>query len=145
MEILIAVTALGLIISGAISLFLSSLKTSQKANINSLLRQEGNYALDYIKTKIRNANSVTCSDKNNEITLDQLIITYDDSEENILVKKLGSDQFNNLISSGFKVTSLKFDCDLLSSSGVVNVNFILNDPNSNQQQMFSALVSLRSY
>ena len=144
-ELLVSIGILGLVIAGAVSLFFSTMKSSKKTDNLLALRQNGDYVLNTIKSRVYNANTVKCFPSG-----DRLIVNEDSDTRTDFI--FGSDALimngRYLVDSGrFKVSGGSFVCSPNPNSLTkVEVVFTLEmKDGSGEEQSFQADIFLRDY
>ena len=143
-EMLVSIGILVLVAVGIANLFFSTIKSGNKTDNLTKIRQTGSYALNVLRTKVRNANSAVCTGEGN-------ILTIRDSSgvETVFAFDLaGENDFLTMDSENLAedVTAGAFDCGspLPNKPAVVEVSFTIKLP-TEEEQAFSDTISLRDY
>jgi len=150
-ELLVSLGIMGLVIVSFNSLFFATLKGSKKADIQQKMKQSGDYALNVMATKIRNAQSVSVCSANS------LTIVNPDGSTSAF--SLGGNQIiadgsgltdSVFIASAPPVSGKVFSCPVppLDKPQLVTVSFILSKTGAIEetvQESFQTMVSPRSY
>ena len=145
-ELLVSIGILGLVIAGAVSLFFSTMKSSKKTDNLLALRQSGDYALNIIRSRVYNADTVACLGNNLAVTRDSGPVTNFTFISDTL--KMGGQDLVD--SNRFKVSGESFEClpDPPDPNTLthVKVGFTLEvKDGSGEEQSFQADIFLRDY
>lgn len=148
-ELLVTIGILGLVMVAATNLFFISLKSKNKTESITSIKQSGNYAIQIMSMMIRNAKNLTCDDTT------QIIITNPDNQTTTFSCTAAADDSGRIASNSAKlvsnyVKSCNFSCDLTSNPNVATIDFTLakgeaTDILSYATQQFKTTVSLRNY
>ena len=145
-ELIVSIGILGLVVVAAVNLFFSTMKSSKKTDNLLALRQNGDYVLNTIKSRVYNADMVVCLGNNLAVTReDEPIANFTFSSDTL--KMNGAD----LIDSGrFKVSDGSFEClpnpPNPNDLSQVNIGFKLEmKDGSGEKQSFQADIFLRDY
>ena len=140
-EMLVSIGILVLVAVGIANLFFSTIKSGNKTDNLIKLRQTGSYALNVLRTKVRNADSVVCTGVN--------VLTVRDSSGAETVFEY--DGVNDLLTMDSEnlaedVTAGAFDCGspLPNKPAIVEVSFTIK-LSTEEEQDFNDTISLRDY
>lgn len=145
-EVLVSMGILSLVIVAATGLFFFAIRGGKKTDIVTKIKQNGDYALNLMKTKIRNAKAVSCQGAK---------ITVANPEGNQTIFDLTGGRLRSttdgksgfLTSEEFKTSGLSFSCSSETPT-VVSLTFSLSKSGGVEEtasQTFQTTVSLRSY
>ena len=133
-----------LVAVGIANLFFSTIKSGNKTDNLTKIRQTGSYALNVLRTKVRNANSAVCTGEGNILTIRdssgvETVFAFDVAGEDVFLTM----DAENLAED---VTAGVFDCGspLPNKPAVVEVSFSL-ELSTGEAQDFSDTISLRNY
>ena len=145
-ELLVSIGILGLVMAGAVNLFFSTMKSGKKTDNLLALRQNGDYVLNTIKSRVYNADTVAC------VTINHLTVIEEDKPDADFVfdpssKTLKMDGADLIDSNRFKVSGGSFVCTPDPNSLTeVEVGFTLEmKDGSGESQSFQADIFLRDY
>lgn len=126
-ELLVVMSVLSILGTVALSIFFSVLRGANKTNKISLIRQNGNYALNQVTRLIRSGESVTsCAPNMSSLTVNQI-----DGSSNTFACTSG--EFTNEVGGvknqlidkqNLTVSSCSFSCALDSTTGIPTVKFV---------------------
>ena len=140
-EMLVSMGILVLVAVGIANLFFFTIKSGNKTDNLIKMRQAGNYALNVLRTKIRNANSAICEGQSltvRDSDGNETVFAFDFVDENVL--KMGSYNLTQDVSEG------SFACPSPppNKPAIVGVSFTIELP-TGETQVFSDTISLRDY
>ena len=140
-EMLVSMGILVLVAVGVTNLFFSTIKGGKKTDDLVKLRQEGTYALNTIKAKVRNADSAVCEGLSLTIrdsSGNETVFVFDLVDENVL--KMDSDNLAQDVFAG------SFACPSPppNKPAIVEVIFTIK-LSTGEEQAFSDTISLRDY
>lgn len=147
-ELMVTVGIIGLVVVSATGLFFFTLKGGKKADIQSKIKQNGDYAINVMKTMIRNAEQINppCASSMTSIEIknpDGGSTTFNISSNQVASSGAG------LTSNEFVASGLTFNCDSpVDKPPTVSLSFTLSKsgiPEESISQTFQTSVSLRSY
>lgn len=149
-EMLVAVAILGLVVLASTSLFFTALKGKRKTESLVIIKQSGDYALQVMTKKIRNAQDLpSCSSNQINITNPDNSSTTFECETALCSTGIEYDG-TCLVSENLQAGSCGFSCSPLANPPTAIIDFTLeigssSDPIGHVFQQFKTLVSLRTY
>lgn len=154
-ELLVTVVVLGLIMTAVTGIFLTTIKTSKKADAIAEVKENGDYALGLMERKLRNAEEIiSCGNS----------IKYRLPDDDLSVERsfqLGGDEGDQIYSSetggvltsrDLKVTSLSFSCNPSPPDPVNTVSIVFTLTKGERSDVrefatvsFTGMVKVRKY
>lgn len=108
-ELLVVVSLIVILMLGVVALFLSSIVTGSKINLEQKVKSEGNYTLNQISTLIKNAQRITSTCNPEGISNDHLDLINYDGGQTVIEKIDQGDQFRIASYSSFLDTNHRVD------------------------------------
>jgi prepilin-type N-terminal cleavage/methylation domain-containing protein len=147
-ELMIAISLLGMIVASFVGIFFANIKSEQKAQNLSKIKQSGDYAVSVIRRMIRNAEDIDCSSTPNQVE-----VTNPDGGQTVFACDGCSNMIASnsacLVSSTMEQSNCSFVCNTAEKPNTVQIDFTLSNGQTDAllraEQDFSALVSLRNY
>ena len=114
-ELIVSIGILGLVVAAAVNMFFSTMKSSKKTDNLLALRQNGDYVLNTIKSRVYNADTISCLG-GNHLVVDEMVLDEEGRElrvDFIFFPYSGTLEMDDkdLVDSGrFKVSGGSFVC-----------------------------------
>jgi len=148
-ELLVALGILGGVLAAVNGIFFMVIKSGQKADVYIRLKENGQYALNFMSYKIRDADSIlsACPGTGASIRIREHsagTLTFSLAGGRLSV---AAPAVNYLTSSEFTAQNLVFNCAApLNAPKRVTISFTLSrPPPATETQTFQTTVSLRNY